>query len=86
MIFLFSSWLIVEMPNPNQEEPEDVDKINKNKVPSNALKGLGRQARSMAQSSIEQSYLGTFIIHMVCMLVQGNLITNNMFDPFNKQE
>ena len=38
-----------------QEELEAVDKVNKNEVPSNALKGLDRQVRSTAQSSIEQS-------------------------------
>ena len=38
-----------------QEELEAVDKVNKNEVPSNTLKGLDRQVRSTARSSIEQS-------------------------------
>ena len=57
-----------------QEELEAVDKVNENEVPSNELKGLCRQARSSVRSSIEQSYISTFIIHMVCMLVQVNAI------------
>ena len=57
-----------------QEKPDIEDKVNKDKVPSNASEGLRRQARSSTRSSIKQFYLGTFIIYMVCILVQVNTI------------